>query len=105
MKISGNLKKLISLFILGIFLLPLIVKLEHHHEQFICKAKNEKHFHSYHETCPVCKFEFSAFRNDYSANLFDKSLPLTDAYYNHYKEKYFYEKNHSSLSRAPPLLT
>jgi len=50
-----------AIFMVVILLLPTAVKIEHHHDHFICHAHNEKHFHDHHEKCPVCNFEFSVF--------------------------------------------
>lgn len=44
-----------------VLLLPSLAKIEHHHDDFVCKAQNEKHIHNQHETCYVCHFEFSLF--------------------------------------------
>lgn len=53
---------IIPLFLLWIFLTPLVVQIFHRHEHYFhCTAKNETHFHVYHETCPICAFHFSNF--------------------------------------------
>lgn len=53
---------IISLFLLGIFLYPSVIKITHKHKPtFHCSAKNEKHFHEHHEKCIICAFYFSHF--------------------------------------------
>ena len=54
-------KNIISLLMVLALLAPSLVKLDHHHEHFVCNAKNEKHFHDYHGKCAVCSFEYSIF--------------------------------------------
>jgi hypothetical protein len=56
-----KIKNSISVLVVLALLTPPLVRLEHHHEPFFCNAKQEKHFHTYHEKCLVCNFEFSAF--------------------------------------------
>jgi hypothetical protein len=56
-----KLRHIASLLLLAVFLFPLLVKLEHHHEHFVCSAKHEKHLHSFHEKCAICDFEFTDF--------------------------------------------
>lgn len=96
-------KNINSLLLLLVFILPLIIKLKHHHEHFICKAKNEKHFHILHEKCVICSFEFSIFSSDIKNIDLQNDQPI-DKYSNNYRSfnysifsKYFF------LLRAPPL--
>lgn len=98
-------KKLIniaSLLLLVVFLLPSIVKLEHHHENFVCKAKSEKHFHNFHEKCIVCDFEFSIFSSDTENFTFqeEKLFGEIDNYYISVNHSLF--SKYSFLLRAPP---
>ena len=86
-----------------IFITPSIVKLEHHHDHFICKANNEKHYHVFHEKCNICNFEFSVFSSDFKNADLQNEKPL-DNYCNNYCSAYY--SNHSQFSfllRAPPL--
>ena len=95
-------KNIASLLLLLVFLLPSIVKLEHHHEHFECKAKNEKHYHVLHEKCAVCNFEFSVFSSDFENIVLSKEQPL-DKYCNNYKSvNYSTLPKYSFLLRAPP---
>jgi len=95
-------KNIVSLFLLLVFVLPSIVKLEHHHEHFECKAKNEKHLHEYHKKCAVCSFELSVFSSHYNYYINPKEQPVAK-YSNNYRSVHY-----SSLSkylfslRAPP---
>ena len=97
-------KNITSLLLLLIFLLPSVVKLEHHHEHFECKAKNEKHYHSLHERCVICNFEFSVFLS-WSGNIdLQKGNPL-DNYSNKYNSQYYSNLSQFSFSlRGPPVL-
>lgn len=95
-------KNIISLFLLLVFILPSIIKLEHHHEQFECKAKNEKHFHEYHEKCAVCSFEFSVFSSGYKNFILPKEQPVAK-YCNNYRSVHYSSLSKYSFSlRAPP---
>ena len=96
-------KNITSLLLLLVFLLPSLVKVEHHHEHFECKAKNEKHYHSLHEKCLICNFEFSVFLSNSENIKLQKENPL-DNYLNNYNSR-----NYSNLSlfsfslRGPPV--
>lgn len=57
----SQIQKITSLLMVLGLLTPSIVKLEHEHDDFVCKATTEKHLHTYHEKCDVCNFEFSLF--------------------------------------------
>ena len=97
-------KKAASLLLLLIFLLPSIVKLEHHHEHFECKVKNEKHYHSLHERCVICSFEFSVFLSE-SVNINLLNTNHTDSYYNSYVSQHFSNLSQFSFSlRGPPIV-
>jgi hypothetical protein len=97
-------KNIISFLLLLVFLLPFIVKVEHHHENFECKAQNEKHYHSLHEKCLICNFEFSVFLSKSENIDLQKENPL-DNYSSNYNSRY-----HSNLSlfsfslRGPPVI-
>ncbi len=85
-------------------MLPSLVKLEHHHEDFKCKAINEKHIHVHHEKCNVCNFEFSVFLSDIISLDFQKENPLEDLR-NNYDSVYFSNLSQYSFSlRAPPVI-
>jgi hypothetical protein len=105
MALIKKLNKISSLLLLVVFLLPSIVKLEHHHEHFHCDAKGEKHYHVHHEKCAICSFEFSVFLSGFSDIVFTKENPF-DNYCNNYNSVYFSNlSQYSFLLRAPPILT
>jgi hypothetical protein len=92
-----------SLLLLLVFLFPSIVRLDHHHEQFKCDAKNEKHYHISHEKCGICNFEFSVFSSVNIDNELQRQPP-SDRYCNNYSSVYFSPHTQFSyLLRAPPL--
>lgn len=98
-------KNITSIFLLLVFLLPSIVKLEHHHEHFECKAINEKHYHVLHDKCVICNFEFSVFLSNTGDIDFQKENPL-EYFCNNYDSVYFSNLSQFSfLLRAPPILT
>ncbi|MFA9389036.1 MAG: hypothetical protein ACERKD_04485 [Prolixibacteraceae bacterium] len=96
-------KIIVAVFLMVVFLMPNIIKLEHHHDTFVCKAKAEKHFHDHHKKCAVCAYEFSIFSNDFVPivlSLEQTSFP----YFNWYPSLHFLRiTDYSFLLRAPPL--
>ena len=100
-----KLKKIFSLLLVLIFITPTFVKIEHHHDDFVCSAKNELHFHNYHQICSICSFEFSTFADS-------NNLPFS-TYFNFLKDKICLFKQvdsfssflYSFLLRAPPFST
>jgi hypothetical protein len=95
-------KNIASLFLLLVFILPSIVRLEHHHEHFECKAKNEKHYHVFHEKCAVCNFEFSIFSSDFEKIVLPKEQPVAKYCNNYRSVNYSTLSKYSFLLRAPP---
>ena len=99
----GRIKSLASLLLLLFFVFPTIIKLEHHHEHFVCHAKNEKHLHESHEKCAVCSFEFSVFSSDAATFNLPRDKP-SDTYGNDYRSQVFSNLSQFSfLLRGPPL--
>lgn len=97
-----KLKNITSILLLLVFLLPSVLKLEHHHERFVCKAKDEKHIHATEALCMVCNFEFSVF-DSYLTNLSYTSSLFVDKYLNTYfPEHYSIFPKFTFLLRAPP---
>jgi len=104
-KVIHKFKNSTSFLLLLVFLLPSVVKFEHHHEHIECKAKNEKHYHVLHDKCVICDFEFSIFIADIWDIDFQKEKPL-GYFSNHYDPAYFPNlSQYSFLLRAPPLFT
>jgi hypothetical protein len=97
------LKKIFSVFLVLILLVPTIVKFEHQHVKFTCFTKSEKHFHTYQEQCNVCNFEFSLF-------ITEKNTVVSVKVENFYSYCNSYTSFHCSnftkysfLLRAPPI--
>jgi hypothetical protein len=82
---------------------PSVIKMEHHHDHFTCRAKNEKHYHRNHEVCAICSFEFSLF----SANHYYPSVSrngYTDGFIDCINPSFFScDSRYTVLLRAPPL--
>jgi len=104
-----NKKNIIPVLLIVVFLLPTTIKLIdgffHHHDHFICTAKNEKHFHKHHEKCPIPSFEFSLFSKEEPKQVKYKQ-PFGTEIANVYS--YIYCSNridYSFLLRAPPQFT
>lgn len=94
----------ISILMIGTLFLPSIVKLEHHHDHFVCNAKTEKHFHDHHEKCSICSFEFSVFMSDEFFSLPENPISF-GGYINHYKVGNFSTSPiYTFLLRGPPSL-
>ncbi len=89
--------------VLLVFLLPTIVKLEHHHEHFVCHAKNEKHYHVAVDKCDICNFEFSISLSNIENSDLQAETPI-DRYTNSYNFLYcLISSQYSFLLRAPPI--
>lgn len=67
--------KSFSIYLVLCLLSPSLLKLEHHHDHFVCHAKQEKHIHNNHPKCEVCNFEFSFFADQNTIISF-KSQPF-----------------------------
>jgi hypothetical protein len=88
-----------------VFLLPLIVKAEHHHERSESKAKNENHHYILKDKCVICNYEFSVFRPNIGDIAFQKENQ-SEHFCNNYDSAYFSNLSRLSfLLRAPPMLT
>jgi hypothetical protein len=96
-------KKSISLFLVMAFLLPSIVKFEHHHPHFEGKNTSEKQFHESHEKCNICNFEFAVFLNDVNLIESHKENPTCFYFNNYYSQYNFSLSRYSFLLRAPPV--
>ena len=95
-------KNIISVLMVLILFLPSIVKLEHHHEHFFCRATTEKHLHTFHNQCPICSFEFSVFTS-YNNSIVIPKEKHEDCFSNNYQSKTYSNLSKFSFSlRAPP---
>lgn len=95
---------IVHFFFLWLFITPVFIKTFHRHEpEFHCTAMGEKHFHVLHESCPICAFQFSYFRQDHKifnlcTNLYHKEIILL------FKEVFVIKSHHLALLlRSPPL--
>jgi hypothetical protein len=95
-------KNIISLLLLLVFLLPSIVKLEHHHQHNFFQPQNVKQFRVYQDKCEICSFEFSVFLSAIENIELQNDLPV-DHYSNHYKSLSICNLSQYSFAlRAPP---
>jgi len=92
-----------SLLLLLVFLMPTIIKFEHHHVHLTSNVKNDKHYPEFKEKCAICDFEFSVFSSEVVIIDLQKEQYF-DTYCNNYSS-FSYSKHsiHSFSLRAPPL--
>ncbi|HNX20931.1 MAG TPA: hypothetical protein PKG88_01075 [Bacteroidales bacterium] len=83
--------------------LPSIVKLEHHHDHFECKAVNEKHFHNFHPKCETCSFEFSFFASEPEILYLESDSFVIIEKAGYCSLIYSLKNNFNFLLRAPPI--
>ena len=106
-RMTKKLQHFISVLLVFVLLTPMIVKLfdsrYHHHDHFICTAKNERHLHEYHDRCAITGFEFSL-------NSLNKIIPVTQKTYyfellltNYISLPCCSNSKYSFSLRAPPL--
>jgi hypothetical protein len=98
----GKFRKITSLLLLLVFLLPSVVKAGHHHKDYSSNLKNEKNYPVLQDNCPICNFEFSVFLTNVD-NTILPSINLIDNYCNNYNSCYNLNLSlYSFLLRAPP---
>ncbi|MFP4047986.1 MAG: hypothetical protein ACLFT4_09560 [Bacteroidales bacterium] len=102
-------KHTIAISLVIVLLLPMTIKLFdglfHHHDHFHCTAKNEKHFHKYHEKCPIPGFELSFFsieKHFQNKNYQEFGEEQSEAYS---FRPCCDNSSYSFLLRAPPIFT
>ena len=104
---KATIKRIGSLFFLGIFLWFYAVKDLHdilHADDQHCHAQNAKHFHNQEHHCPICEFEFPSFDDQTphvavsSHNFFNKAQNLYTV------QVISFEPVSLSPSRAPPVV-
>lgn len=96
-------KNITSLLLLLVFLLPSLVKLDHHQKHFINISHNEKPAQVLQDNCGICNFEFSIFISDNQYLDLQNGNPI-DSYSNNYNSQdnsYLFQFSFSL--RAPPL--
>lgn len=85
-----------------VFLMPSVVKLEHHHDHGEPVANTEHPYCEYHENCVICNFEFSVFLS-VDGEVFFEEENHPSYYLNDYSSVYFQNLSHFNfLLRAPP---
>lgn len=99
-----KLKKIGSLLLVLILMVPSIAKIEHHHNYLEYQPKNEKEYHTDHGKCYICSFEFSLF--SVAKNLLLSAKPDYYLIQDSSFTQYFISNTlkYSFLLRAPPLL-
>ncbi len=98
-----SVKKLISLLLCCFLFVPSIVKLEHHHDHFECKAKHEKHFHNLHHKCEACDFEFSFFASEPEILYLESDSFIIIEKAGYCSFIFSQQNKYNFLLRAPPL--
>ncbi len=104
---TGKFRNTMSVFLMVILMIPLFIKIAdsafHEHDHFVCKAKQEHHFHEDHEKCPVCCFEFPLYLSQ-EVNQYRTPVETTDRYRDLYQSIRFAGfPKYSFLLRAPPV--
>jgi len=95
-------KYITSLLLLMIFLMPSVVKLEHHHDHGEPSANTEPSSCEFHENCVICNFEFSVFLS-VDGEVFFEEEDRPSYYLNDYSSVHFQNLSHFNfLLRAPP---
>lgn len=104
-----RLKHTVAVSLVIILFLPMTIKLLdtlfHHHDHFVCTAKNEKHFHKHHSKCPLADFELSFFplvKQEQTTQKCSYCVEIKEIY----NQVFFCNKSkYSFLLRAPPVFT
>ncbi len=99
-------KQQFAIVLLFIFSLPFVIQYAdfawHHHDDFVCTAKHEKHIHVQKDTCTIASFTFTPFICS-TTILAVLSKPLIFntnlAWYN---SAYYTQLKHTFQLRAPP---
>jgi len=99
---NKKLRNIASLLLLLVFLLPSIVKLEHHHKHYVYKTKNENNSQVISGKCGICDFEFYVFLSDFGNIELQCEKPLINYCNNYYCIYYSNLSRFSYLLRAPP---
>jgi hypothetical protein len=99
---NRKLRNITSLLLLLVFLLPSIVKFEHHHKNFVYKFTNDKRSPVLSGNCSICNFEFYVFLTGIATINLQNDKPLVDYCNNYYSFYYSNLSQFSYLLRAPP---
>ncbi len=99
---SIKLKNIASLMLLMVFLMPSVVKIEHHHEHGDHAGNNEYPSQKFHDNCAICNFEFSFFLSVNGEVYFEEN-EHSKRYINYYSSVDFQNlSQYNFLLRAPP---
>lgn len=106
---TSRFKHIISILLVVFLLLPTTIKLFdglfHHHSHFHCTAKNEKHFHIKHETCPILNFQLSIFSPQKKIPTTQRLNYIIGESKTYSVSDYYSSLKHLFLLRAPPIYT
>lgn len=100
---SFTFRHIISIFLLWVFLFPMIVKFEHHHDNETHKLSNELGIQSQEEDCPICTYEFSTFSNQFDTFVQSKKISFQILLCHCLSEFYNNTSLLNNSLRAPPL--
>lgn len=99
-----HIRSVLSLMMAIIFMMPLLVKMEHHHDPFVCHADSEKHLHEHHDDCAICHFEFSLFNRPDDTILPAKAIRLCSQVAEAYQSFVPSGTAHTFFLRGPPAI-
>lgn len=85
--------------------IKLIDGLFHHHDQFHCTTKHEKHFYEHHEKCPIPSFDLSLFSVEKHIQITQKHNFCAEQNDNYNFVYCCNSLKYSFLLRAPPGFT
>ena len=93
---------IIPVLLLLVFVLPTVVKLEHHHKYLVPDYKTERPIPKFIDHCPICNFEFYFFLSGSENSDLLKEEPV-DNYFDNYYGGFYSNLSHFSFSlRSPP---
>jgi len=107
MKKTISYRKLLSIFLIILFISPLLIKWTHflyvHHEHHHISFSDKSEFKEKHEKCPICAFEFVEFINN--KKLQNTGNPESFSVYHSafIQNACITKSNYSFYLRAPPV--
>ncbi len=101
-KLKNIIVIILTFSLLFINSIKLIDLLFHNHDNFHCTAKNERHFHNYHEQCKIQNLELPILSIQNSLQ-FEKNKSLVGKVDDIYKFIHYFNNSKFTFSlRAPP---
>lgn len=100
-----HIRQVFSLMMVFMLMMPSLVKIDHHHEEFVCNAQDEKHLHEHHDECAICHFEFSLFNKPDDVLLSAKEIALCQPAFGHYESFVSSSSSFTFYLRGPPAKT